>query len=338
MEMDVNTMTRGSSHGGAQEFEDRLCQPIIMEEVQWVLHRVRKDAAPGQDEVGAECLADVWLNLLCWEYSIVPLVWKVSTVIPVPKKQVRGVCKVDDFRGISLSSIVCKVMCMILNMRLSTVAEEKGLIVEEQGGFRKMRGCRDQVLSLVLLGQMVMLKKSSGLMVVFIDFSKAYDRIDRGKLWKSLETMGVSGKFLSFLQSLYAGTSCQVKVGDRQSKVLNVNVGLRQGCALSPVLFSLYINSLVDQLKSASCGIECAGEIIPGLLFADDTALLALDESGIKKSLEVLVEWCKEWGVKINVSKSGVMHMRQKRVARTDVQYVIDIDDETEGRHGRFSN
>ena len=190
-----------------------------------------------------------------------------------------------------------------------------------------MRGCRDQVLSLVLLGQMEMLKKSSGLMVAFIDFSKAYDRIDRGKLWKSLETVGVSSKFLSFLQSLYAGTSCRVKVGDRQSEVLNVNVGLHQGCVLSQVLFSLYINSLVDQLKSANCGIECAGEIIPSLLFADNTALLTPDESGIKKSLEVLVEWCEEWGVKINVSKSGVMHMKQKRVARTDVQYVIDNEE-----------
>ena len=99
-----------------------------------------------------------------------------------------------------------------------------------------MRGCRDQVLSLVLLGQMEILKKSSGLMVAFIDFSKAYNRIDRGKLWKSLETMGVSGKFSSFLQLLYAGTSCQAKVGDRQSEVLNVNAGLHQGCACSLVL------------------------------------------------------------------------------------------------------
>ena len=67
--------------------------------------------------------------------------------------------------------------------------------------------------------------------------------------------------------------------------------------------------------------IECAGEIIPGLLFADNTALLAPDESGIKKSLDVLVEWCRDWGVKINVSKSGIMHMRQKRVDRCSVWY-----------------
>ena len=330
-EKDDNTTSQCNRGGGQSEYEDRLCQPITMEEVQWALRRVRKDAAPGQDEVGAEmmmadCLADVWLNLfqICWEFSIVPSVWKEGIVVPVPKKQVRGVCEVDNFRGVSLSSIVCKVMCMVLNGRLSVVAEEEGLIAEEQGGFRKMRGCRDQVLSLVLLGQREMLKKSGGLMTAFIDFSKAYDRIDRGKLWKCLESMGVSEKFLSFLQSLYAGTSCRVRVGDRQSEVLNINVGLRQGCVLSPVLFSLYINSLVDQLKSTNCGIECAGEIIPGLLFADDTVLLAPDESGIKKSLDVLVKWCRDWGVKINVSKSGIMHVRQKRVARIDVQYLID--------------
>ena len=58
------------------------------------------------------------------------------------------------------------------------------------------------------------------------------------------------------------------------------------------MLFSSFINSLADQLKSANCGIECTGDIIPGLLFAVDTALLAPDESRIKKSLDVLVEWC----------------------------------------------
>ena len=87
---------------------------------------------------------------------------------------------------------------------------------------------------------MEMMKKSRGLMAAFIDYSKAYDRIDSGKLWKCLESMGVNGKFLSFLQSLYAGTSCWVKVGDRQSQVLNVNVGLCQGCVLSPVLFFVH--------------------------------------------------------------------------------------------------
>ena len=64
-------------------------------------------------------------------------------------------------------------------------------------------------------------------------------------------------------------------------------------CPLPSVVLLVH-HSLVDQLKSASCGIECAGEIISGLLFADNTALLVSDESGIKKSLEVLAQWCKD--------------------------------------------
>ena len=67
---------------------------------------------------------------------------------------------------------------MILNARLSDVAEENGLIAEEQGGFRKQRGCRDQVLTLVLFGQTEMEKAAKGMMVAFIDFTKAYDKVE----------------------------------------------------------------------------------------------------------------------------------------------------------------
>ena len=70
--------------------------------------------------------------------------------------------------------------------------------------------------------------------------------------------------------------------------------------------------------------VECGEEKVPGLLFADDTCLLAPDESGLKKSLDVLVEWCKEWGVKINVAKCGIMYIRKKNVARCEVKYEVD--------------
>ena len=66
--------------------------------------------------------------------------WRESVIVPVPKKQGRGVCDVNTFQGISLTSLVCKVLCKILESRLSDMAEDKGLIAEEQGGFWKSRG------------------------------------------------------------------------------------------------------------------------------------------------------------------------------------------------------
>ena len=64
-----------------------------------------------------------------------------------------GVCVADRFRGIALTLVACKVFCHILKEKLATVVEEYNLVVEEQGGFRRGRGCRDQIVSLILLGQ-----------------------------------------------------------------------------------------------------------------------------------------------------------------------------------------
>ena len=68
------------------------------------------------------------------------------------------------------------------------MVEEKQLVAEEQGGFRKGRGCRDQLMTLVLLGQLKAVS-GRGMLFSFIDFKKAYDRVDRGKLWGCLEGM-----------------------------------------------------------------------------------------------------------------------------------------------------
>ena len=72
----------------------------------------------------AEVLFDVWVTLfeVCWEDSIVPSSWRESLIVPVPKKEARCVCDTNTYRGISLTSIVSKVMCTILNGRLLDVA------------------------------------------------------------------------------------------------------------------------------------------------------------------------------------------------------------------------
>ena len=70
--------------------------------------------------------------------------------------------------------------------------------------------------------------------------------------------------------------------------------GLRQGCILSPVLFSLYINSLLNKLRKADVGVKCKDQLIPSLLYADDMVLLAEDEEMLRRVLVVLGEWCEK--------------------------------------------
>ena len=78
------------------------------------------------------------------------------------------------------------------------VVEEKRLVAEEQAVFRRGRGCRDQVITLMLLGQMKA-RFGKGMFATFIDFRKAYDRVDRKKLWQCLQDSGFGGRILSFL-------------------------------------------------------------------------------------------------------------------------------------------
>ena len=148
--------------------------------------------------------------------------------------------------------------------------------------------------------------------------------MDRKKLWQCLQDSGFGGRILSFLQVAYRSLTCEVKVGEMMTDSFTVSRGLRQGCILSPLLFSLYVNSLVEKLRGAGVGVECRGQMVTTLLYADDAVILAENEEQVKRGLKVLEEWCKEWGVEVNVEKSGVMHIRRRGIKRTVETFFVN--------------
>ena len=105
---------------------------------------------------------------------MVPSEWRRGVMVPVPKKKSRGTdaCTPDDFRGISVVSAAYKAMCKIVQVPLEEFVERRQLLAEEQGGFRKRRGCRDQLVTLHLLGQIRMITKKKGMFASFIDLVK----------------------------------------------------------------------------------------------------------------------------------------------------------------------
>ena len=86
---------------------------------------------------------------------------------------------------------------------------------------------------------------------------------------------------------------------------------------------SLYINSLIVQLKRNCCGVQCGSKEIPGLLFVDDTTLLGEDADGLTKALGILECWCQEWGIEVNSAKSGVMHFRGRGMSREKTVFTV---------------
>ena len=112
-------------------------------------------------------------------------------------------------------------MYSIMQKRMMVLVEERRLVAEEQGVFRRGRGCRDQVITLMLLGKMNASFRQ-GMFATFIDFRKAYDRVDRNKLWQCLQDCGFGGRIISFLQAAYRSLTCEVKVGEMMTDSFTV--------------------------------------------------------------------------------------------------------------------
>ena len=327
----LNEGGNSEDQGGGNVLGDEsswIDEGITREEVEQALGELKRRAAPGTDgltsrngwQQGVSGLLALPLQLVLGQWDDPHRMEECNCTHT--KRRVRCVCRMNELRGISLVPVAYKAMCGIIQERLTQVVGERNLVAEEQGGFRRGRGCRDQLLTLMLLGQIKAMSKR-GMFAGFINFRKAYDRVDREKLWGCLERMGLGGCVSAFLKVVYTGTRSEVKVGEEHSKPFRVACGLRQGCILSPLLFSLYINSLVNKLKRADVGVMCRGQLISALLYADDALIFAEDEELMRRGLDILAEWCEEWSVKVNVEKCGVMHLRRKGVKRSDKRFHV---------------
>ena len=114
----------------------------------------------------------------------------------------------------------------------------------------------------------------------FIEYTKAFDRMDHNKLWKTLQEMRIPEHLTCFLRNLYAGQEATVRTGHGTTDCFQIGKGVHQGCTLSPCLFNLYANYIMRNagLDEAQAGIKIAGRNINNLRCADDTTLMAESE------------------------------------------------------------
>ncbi len=106
--------------------------------------------------------------------------------------------------------------------------------------------------------------------LALLDITKAYDRVNRDILWHIMEQMGVPGKLLSNIKASYRNPSTILQFQDVVSEPLQMTLGLKQGCVMSPILFAIYIAELGHRLQRSGLGTLVDDTKIPGMFFADD--------------------------------------------------------------------
>ena len=307
---------------------DNLNRDISCEEVSTALKLAKNGKAVGCDNIPNEILKcksiDSVLHALfnkCLHFGMVPNMWSQTLILPIakPGKDPRIP---SNCRGISLISTLSKVFSTILNLRLVEYLDNKDILCEEQNGFRKMRSCLEHIYT---LSTIIKSKKKYGkpVFACFIDFSKAFDSVNRDLLWIRLLKYGVDGKFLQVLKAMYTNLQACVKLHNHLTNWFGSYIGVRQGDTLSPTLFNVFVNDLANEIKELDCGVKLKNKTISILLYADDIVLISESEKSLQEMLDTVHRWCQKWQLGINCSKTQVIHFRKSSEQETNFVFKI---------------
>ena len=267
------------------------------------ISELENDSAPGPDGVPAvllkNCAKEICKPLkIIWSESIVngivPAYYKTSFVSPIHKKDNRAVA--SNYRPVSLTSHVIKTFERIVRKWMITFLEENNILCNNQHGFRSGRSCLTQMLSHfndVFLGLIDDKDTDS----IYLDYAKAFDKVDHGLLVQKLEKYGFPPILIQWIKSFLIGRTQTVVVNGKHSVASNIISGVPQGTVLGPILFILFINDMHLCIKDSTVR-----------LFADDSRILKSigceeETKCLQNDLNSAVTWSKANNMELHENK-----------------------------------
>ena len=260
-------------------------------------------AAPGPDKFPAlllkNCcgelspkLAELWTT--SFESGEIASIFKRQTVVPIYKGGNKG--EPANYRPVSLTSHLIKVMERIVRRQLMDYVEEANLIPSVQHGFRSGRSCLTQLVQHVE-DIMSDLEQGANADVIYIDLSKAFDKVDHRRLLEKLKKYGVGGKLLKWLSAFLLDRTQTVVIDGTSSPPRKVASGVPQGTVLAPLLFLLYLADLPSYISQSYLK-----------LFADDSKLhktikTTADRQLLLEDLQRVYEWANTNSMELNSGK-----------------------------------
>ena len=297
--------------------DGRYVAPPTLVEVSAAITSLKNNKAFGPDNIpaellkmGGEELTKVMHQMILQIYNseTMPETWLEGTIVPLHKKGDKLDCK--NFRGIALLNAAYKVFARWLFNRLSPHAEE--VVGEYQCGFRRDRSTTDQIFNLRLI-----LQRGNEFNVqtfhLFIDFKQAYDRTKRNELYVAMKELGFETKYVRLVKATLDGTKCRVKVQNDLSELFAVREGLKQGDALSCLLFNLAL-----EMAMRRAGIRTSSTLatatIQVLGFADDLDFAGRTQAAVQDTFNNLKLQAERMGLEVNDGKTKYMKTTSRTV------------------------
>lgn len=286
-------------------------------QIKRIIKKFKNGKAPGDDGISTRILKSlnnktiVRLNHIvnaCLQKQYFPDAWKNAIVIPLKKPRKTGESPLD-YRPISLTSFMSKILEKIIYKKTIEVEQQKQIIIKKQFGFVKGKGTDLQIA--IIVNEVMKnnnLRHSTAMAV--LDIEKAYDTVWRRALFCKMENQQFPPYLIKIIASYLDRRTVQVKIKENKSSKILTTEGLPQGSILSPILFNLYIN---DIPKTPNTRLA---------IFADDTAIYASstrqDQAKIyiQRHLRILEEYYHKWRIRINVEKTQAITFNFKILQR----------------------
>ena len=273
--------------------------------------RLKRHCSPGPDGIASFVLIEACEELvhpltqifkLSLRKSTVPDDWKVANITPIHKSG--SVKLVSNYRPISLTSIVSKLLEKLLKAAIMKHVMENELLNSSQHGFMAKKSCLTNLLH-CLEEVTAILDSGDCVDILYLDFAKAFDKVQHKRLLSKLEALNIKGEILAWIKAWLSNRKHRVVLNGKQSDWCAVPCSVPQGSVLGPILFIIYINDIDG----------CIEDIIALLLkFADDTKVIkristVADNLALQDVINNLMAWAKKWQMSFNVGKCKILHL-----------------------------
>ena len=188
-----------------------------------------------------------------------------TMLCPIPKNKRKSLADSENYRGIALSSVLAKVLDWIILTKYRQELDTSTV----QFGF-KAESSTTQCTFVVSECVNYYIKHGSNVHLVFLDATKAFDRVHYVKLFRLLIKRGLCPIVSRLLLNLYTRQNVRVKWEKTLSPVFSSTNGVKQGGVLSPILFSIYIDELLDRLRQSGYGCHIGNIFLGAVAYADD--------------------------------------------------------------------
>ena len=164
------------------------------------------------------------------------------------------------------------------------------LISRSEFRFRKRLGTRDEI-GVLKTHRKRSIEHGNEVFICFVDFEKSFDRVNWVKILEALKRIGVDWKDRRMIPELYMNQEPIIRVANGESDSGIIGRGVRQGCPISPLLFSIYAEMMmIEAMEQVEDGVKVGGEIVKDVLFANDQAMIANSEDGLQRQMDSLVK------------------------------------------------